>query len=122
MCFCSLTDWYGSETAEQCVKARKLRKIPLHNSMLVANMQRGCKCGEREEVDVGSGVVLQSGTLAVWNAGRGQSRWEPSTAVCETISSTPLTLPSSSLLSRLQAQKRGAILHDQNEAGTDYLV
>lgn len=36
---------------------------------------------------MGSGVKLQSGTLAVWNAGRGQSRWELPTAVWDTVSS-----------------------------------
>lgn len=34
----------------------------------------------------------------------------------------PLRLPHFTPLSRLQAQKRGAILRDQNEAGTDNLV
>lgn len=85
------------------------------------------ECGGREEVVVGSGVVLQSGTLAVWNAGRGQSRWELSTTVWETVSRLParthtrthppLTL---SLVSRHKSV--GAILRDQNEAGTDNLV
>lgn len=109
------------------------KKTLLHNSR--KNMQLyGCECGGWEEAVVGSGVVLQSGTLAVWNAGRGQSRWELSAAVLETVSKLSVTLlpppppPSlTSLLSslslcRLQAQKRGAILRDQNEAGTDNLV
>lgn len=52
----------------------------------------GCECGGREETVVGSGVVLQSGTLAVWNAGRGQSRWELSAAVLETVSKLSVTL------------------------------
>lgn len=71
----------------------------------------------------GSGVMLQSGTLAVWNAERGQSRWELSAAVLEAVSRLRVT-PSTHtpLHPRLQAQKRGAILRDQNEAGTENLV
>lgn len=73
----------------------------------------------------GSGVMLQSGTLAVWNAERGQSRWELSAAVLEAVSRlrvTPSTHTHTPLHPRLQAQKRGAILRDQNEAGTENLV
>lgn len=39
----------------------------------------------------GSGVMLQSGTLAVWNAERGQSRWELSAAVLEAVSRLRVT-------------------------------
>lgn len=50
-----------------------------------------------EDVAAGSGVKLQSGTLAAWNAGRRQSRWELPAAVWQTVSllrTHSLTLPS----------------------------
>lgn len=63
----------------------------------------GCVCvqGGREEEVVGSGVMLQSGTLAVWNAGRGQSQMGalsvslslPTAAVFKTVSRLPSLLP-----------------------------
>lgn len=66
----------------------------------------------RGEVVVSSGVVLQSGTLAVWNF------WERTKQMGAPLlwaSGSRLTPPPLSL-------KHGAILRDQNEAGTDSLV
>lgn len=112
------------------------RLAMIANSAAKSLRKHAALCGgreekeEEEEVAASSRVVLQSGTLAVWNAGRGQSRWELSAAVLEAVSRLPVppttaaaaTNSSSTPLSRLQAQKRGAILRDQNEAGTDNLV
>lgn len=85
-----------------------------------------CVCGGREEVVVGSGVVLQSGTLK--NAGReGQSRWELLRCCVGDRQQTPLhTHRTSPLLTLSLVVSRhksvGAILRDRNEAGTDNLV
>lgn len=63
---------------------------------------------------VGSGVKLQSGTFAAWNAGRGQSRWELPTAVWETISLSHSLTHTPTLPSPTKAQKRRAVLRDRN--------
>lgn len=101
-----LSDLQGSVTG---CKSANLRKKNLF-CITAENVQLyGCECGGREEATVGSGVVLQSGTLAVWNAGRGQSRWELSAAVLETVSKLSVTLlppPSASLTSLLSLVSR----------------
>ena len=85
---------------------------------------RVCLCVEegRGEVVVSSGVVLQSGTLAVWNFWERTKQmgapllWESGSRLTPPLSHTlpPLIVPLS--------LKHGAILRDQNEAGTDSLV